>query len=295
MKDNSIIAITYADSEFRRAGRALGVRVLTKGIDKFILYRRDDLSPEFLERNLGTLQHKRGAGYWIWKSQIIRQTLDFVKHGELLLYLDAGVLLKRSGQELSDLVTDDKIHVWSHRHERLGDWTDPKVLSKLKFSESLKSSPLIMGGAILARNTENFRDFVIEWGKLCEKPELLHPDSSPSYSVPENIVWHRHDQSLLSVLVALNPNRFVVHREDSDRFDMHRMFDIHRNTRIKTKGLVFSFPELRRFRVKITRALPNRIASSLKVIWYEHKRKSIPSIEAQRVQSYIRQRVSKRD
>lgn len=295
MKDDSIIAITYADSEFRGAGRALGLRVLSRGIDKFILFRRDDLNQEFCKRNFETLQHKRGAGYWIWKSQIIKQTLDFVKHGDLILYLDAGILLKSSISDLSGLVKDNKIHVWSHRHESLGDWTDPIVLSKLKLPENLKSSPLIMGGAILARNTENLRDFVIKWGKLCEKPELLHPDSFPSYSAPENIIWHRHDQSLLSVLVAMDPDRFFVHHEDSDRFDMNRMFDIHRNIRIKTMELVFSFPRLRRFRVKVVQALPKSTVSYLKVRWYERKRKAITSIEAQRVQSHIRRRVSQKE
>ena len=39
---------------------------------------------DFIEKN------KRGYGYWLWKSYIIKKTMDMMKDGDILLYLDSG-------------------------------------------------------------------------------------------------------------------------------------------------------------------------------------------------------------
>jgi hypothetical protein len=40
--------------------------------------------------------NKRGYGYWIWKSQIIKQHMDLLNDGEILLYCDAGSQLNNT-------------------------------------------------------------------------------------------------------------------------------------------------------------------------------------------------------
>ena len=34
--------------------------------------------------------NKRGYGYWIWKPYLIKKTMDNMKDGDILLYLDCG-------------------------------------------------------------------------------------------------------------------------------------------------------------------------------------------------------------
>ena len=39
---------------------------------------------EFIEQN------KRGYGFWIWKPYVIKKTMETMKEGDVLMYLDCG-------------------------------------------------------------------------------------------------------------------------------------------------------------------------------------------------------------
>ncbi len=64
-------------------------------------------------------------------------------------------------------------------------------------------------GIILLRNTKNSRDFIEEWLKNCEDPELLTDIPSPE-EYPD-FRDHRHDQSILSILYNKNPQKYHLY------------------------------------------------------------------------------------
>ena len=41
----------------------------------------------------------RGFGYWIWKPQVILQSLRMMDKGDVLLYADAGCVLNNLGKK----------------------------------------------------------------------------------------------------------------------------------------------------------------------------------------------------
>jgi hypothetical protein len=87
--------ITFGShGNFIDAANRLGAQVKASGLFNTItVVTGDDLKRDvtfwkthksFIESN------PRGYGYWIWKSYIIKQQMDKLKNGDLLLYLDCG-------------------------------------------------------------------------------------------------------------------------------------------------------------------------------------------------------------
>lgn len=45
-------------------------------------------------------KHKRGAGYWVWKPEVLRLNLEKMEYGDILMFVDSGCEL---GNELPSL------------------------------------------------------------------------------------------------------------------------------------------------------------------------------------------------
>ena len=50
------------------------------------------------------LKNPRGSGYWIWKSQIILQTLEKMEKNDMLIYIDSGSTLNIRGGNASSSI-----------------------------------------------------------------------------------------------------------------------------------------------------------------------------------------------
>ena len=50
----------------------------------------EDLSINFQEKYKELLSLPRGGGFWIWKFDVIEQTMATMQEGHFLVYLDAG-------------------------------------------------------------------------------------------------------------------------------------------------------------------------------------------------------------
>ena len=61
--------------------------------DKTTLFTEDDLKSDvdFWSQHSNFIEHnRRGYGYWLWKPYIIKKTMEEMKDGDILLYLDCG-------------------------------------------------------------------------------------------------------------------------------------------------------------------------------------------------------------
>jgi len=76
------------------AGKRLIEQAKSTGyFDKIILYTDKHLKNDkkFWNQHSNFIsKNKRGYGYWIWKSYIIKKTMELMKDGDILLYLDCG-------------------------------------------------------------------------------------------------------------------------------------------------------------------------------------------------------------
>jgi len=149
---------------------------------------------EFIEKN------KRGYGYWLWKPYIIMKTMETLKVGDVLLYLDCGCEIdinkKNKLIDFFELVKTEKI-IANTKSDRQDKYTKMDLLVEMNETEY---SCMIEAGAILFFVCKKTYDFVKEWYQLC--CEYHNIDDSPSLLENSvNFVEHRHDQSVFTILI----------------------------------------------------------------------------------------------
>ena len=262
---NKIHVFTFATQNFLQMRKTQGICSIHRGFDSFNSFSNSDFQSDFKEKNFTTLSLERGSGYWVWKPYIILLATRIYPHEEALLYLDSGAIPIRDSSLYKSLIRDDRIHVWVEEDSRIINWTDPNVLSALSGEQDFTDAPMVWAGALLARNSQNLTHFLLQWQKLCENPSYLHPETLDGYTKESGYIWHRHDQSILSILVAQNPHLFVVHSLN-DGHPSAKYFDRHRNLGITYVLSVFSFPKIRQFRRKLVSRLPRHLRIFLRSV-----------------------------
>jgi len=263
--------ISYSDESFRKAQRTQGLKALMLGFRTLRFFQESDLSGEFRIKNQKSLSYSRGAGYWVWKPEIIRISIQS-STGKPTLYLDSGIIMKEQAKAFEDLASDGKIHVWKLAGQKAQHWTHPLVFEKLTWAKKYCESPMIDAGAILLSDNQITVEFLEIWSSLCGDPELLHPETDIETIGSSDFVWHRHDQSLLSLVVARNPEWFEVHESNSGRDAWERYFFRHRNRHLSGFLFVVTGENVRSLRSKALRIVPKKMRSKL-IVMYNKKQK----------------------
>jgi hypothetical protein len=148
-------------------------------------------------------KHKRGFGYWIWKPYLIMKTINQMKDGDVLLYLDCGCELDLSEKkyllDYIDIVKQDKIiGCDTHCIEKV--WNKRDLIDFLDMdNDEYLTTTQHQAGALMIFVCDKTRHLVNEWYMLaCDYHTI---DDSPSIlpNYPE-FKEHRHDQSIFSLL-----------------------------------------------------------------------------------------------
>jgi len=258
-----IHAITFANQEFSRMAKILGLKIIDTGFQSFRVYTSEDFSDEFRLKNCETLKFSRGAGYWVWKPHIIQLAASQLPANDLIAYFDAGTIPRVPIKKFRDLITDDRIHVWQIENSRLREWAEPSVLLQLNCPVASYDSRVVQASGILARNSSLLRNFLNTWQDLCDRPEFLRPETLPDYSKGEGFLWHRHDMTLLNIIISKHPEWFIVHGADTNKQDI-KYFYQHRNLHMKYFLVIPTFYTLRIFRNKVVDLFPYLIRVKLR-------------------------------
>ena len=173
---------------------------------KVIVYESRTIDTAFKEKNHSILSLPRGGGYWLWKPYIILSTLSRLKEGDILVYLDSKYYFIESFtlwfysflQTQNIVVFRNKPNGSCHfmKHWCKMDVIQTYDLEKKVFEQD---ELIVWAGFMLLRNTSFTRAFIREWLRMCTYENIT---DSPSI-LPNSPLFreHRHDQSLLSVLI----------------------------------------------------------------------------------------------
>jgi hypothetical protein len=184
---------------------------LVKQVKELNLFKESILyTPEFLKKDLDFWnkhsefinKNKRGYGYWLWKPFIIKKTMENMKNGDILLYLDCGCEVsknkKKELQKCIDIVKKDKIVGTTTCKEK--DWNKMDLIKKLNMNkDEYLNTPQHQGGTILFLICDETIELVNKWYRLgCDYHNI---DDTPSViKNTDNFREHRHDQSIFSLL-----------------------------------------------------------------------------------------------
>jgi hypothetical protein len=203
------VLINYADRRFYRAqrlnqrtGREIG------GFDRAISWRRQHLDSEFRNHNRLILDMDRGAGYWLWKPYITVMTLrNEMSAGDILFYCDSGSQFVASVAPLIELCCARPAKPMLfftledfHTNRR---WTKRDCFYYMDMdSPPYIDFPQIAASYFICRKSEISVAFFEAWLRYAQDPRIL-TDSPNQCGLPNypEFVEHRHDQSILSLLV----------------------------------------------------------------------------------------------
>ena len=80
------IFITYGTKNFDlQKKHIINLAKSSNFFDECISYGPNDLQKSFVQKHENILRLEKGAGFWIWKYQIIKQTIDQLKENGLLI------------------------------------------------------------------------------------------------------------------------------------------------------------------------------------------------------------------
>jgi hypothetical protein len=160
-----------------------------------------DLHPGFRNANK-TFLHGRGYGYWIWKPQIILQTLDRLAEGEVLVYADSGCTINRHGAkrfaEYMQMVRDHPSGIVTFQlPEHLEvQYTKREVFERLGYEHA--QTPQVCATYIIVRRCIASIALLQTWSALTREHKLINDEKF----LPQDprFIDHRHDQSIWSIL-----------------------------------------------------------------------------------------------
>ena len=187
--------------------------------DGIYLYNEDSLDKDFYDHFKARFR-QCGFGYYVWKPQIILQTLSKLEDGDLLQYTDIGCHLNKGGlNRLMDYfnITNESetgllsfVMPWYTEKQ----WTKGDLFDYFSVRDCKEIFPgQICGGIIFMRKCQKSIELMKRFLKVFYDDFSLVDDSaSKSENFPE-FKKHRHDQSVWSILAKINNVPCISHSE----------------------------------------------------------------------------------
>jgi hypothetical protein len=212
---------TFADSGMCRTLNRVKRQVeKAHYFDVVLINNENNLNENFRDRFKEKLiKGNRGFGYWVWKPQIILQTLDKMDEGDFLLYMDAGCCFNRNGisrmNEYFKLAENSPFGMIVFQEAKEAEnknlqvgillesmWTKGDVFDffGVRNNQLFYNTGQMVGGVhVVKKCKESIRIFQ-QWLAVFEAHFDLIDDSPSTSSNFLDFKEHRHDQSILSMI-----------------------------------------------------------------------------------------------
>jgi len=237
--------INYATQNFFKSQKLNSITGIQHGFDSVIQWRPEDIDVSFMDTHGEILSASRGAGYWLWKPYFIEKTLSMVSHGDVVFYSDAGAAFDKDISPLlkSCLDSDEGITTFqlAGGHTE-GEYTRKSVMTEVGVSpDDVRHTNQHMASFCIFKKTTAALEFLEEWISYCQKPEMITDVPSSGDTFPE-FKDHRHDQSILSLLIKKNglspladPTQWGLRHNET--FDSDYFINHHRNNSSITSSI----------------------------------------------------------
>jgi hypothetical protein len=145
----------------------------------------------------------KGYGFWLWKSYLIKKTLDQINNNDILIYCDADCQINENGKrrltEYIDILNSNKENYGLISFQ--SEFTELQYTKKTifdNFQVSDKNMLHCLATVIIIKKNTHSVNIINEWQVNCEKYNLIN-DYTDNEDV--NFIENRNDQSILSILV----------------------------------------------------------------------------------------------
>lgn len=219
-----VFLVTYGNEKFKYSVKRIkkeanGISI----IDDVFCFSEKDL-PLFIKAS-PLFSSSKGGGYWLWKPYIVKKVLEQVEDGDVIIYSDAGNKLiesERWQNYINFLIQHDCVffqykenynYGWSKFNIEYNDspklkfWIKKDAVNHFgkyfKNDEQWLEKSKIFAGFCLFKKTPTSLDLVNQWFEtMLYFPAIVNDlHQNEIHLQISGFAQHRHDQSILSVLV----------------------------------------------------------------------------------------------
>jgi hypothetical protein len=200
--------ITYGNEMYNNSKKRLREESVNSGwFDTTTICGPENLSEDFKHEFSDILKKPRGAGYWIWKYDIIKQQLTKMPNNDILIYLDSGCSINTNGKPRFN----DYIGMLNNSDESIISFQMPHIEKKytnkelfhhfnMNVNDNNGNSGQIMATVLIMKNTENMMKIIDECINVLRTDNLLVTDHYNKIGQCSDFIDNRHDQSILSLV-----------------------------------------------------------------------------------------------
>ena len=201
--------ITYGNSVFENSKQRLLREAKEFGeFDTIRGFGPDDIKRETHSDEFNKiLDMPRGGGYWLWRHDIINDTLETMNDNDFLIYLDAGSTLNIQGKkrfyEYLQLLHESKKGILSFQMKHKEKyWTTKEIFDF--FGESLDgeiaNSGQIINTVLIMQKNSSLLQYMKSYSEIVNNHPLLATDTFNEKQTHEGFQDNRHEQSITSIL-----------------------------------------------------------------------------------------------
>jgi len=195
--------ITYGDEKYEKSKLRIVKQAESLNLfDKIIAYNPTVLTQRTKESSI--MRISRGGGLWIWKPDIIYQTLETMSDGDYLFYCDAGCTLQKSKEwnKYFSILSDYDICALKIFNKNI-NWTRKEIIDFFCKCNGNWLHKRQCCATIIIIKSDFTMKFVKEWlDTMIMHPEFVEDvkEEQMKKQLPE-FIENRHDQSVYSALI----------------------------------------------------------------------------------------------
>ena len=209
MKRPKIHFITYANNAFENSKKRLLDEAHTFGeFDSIKGFGPDDIKREQHNEEFNKiLDMPRGGGYWLWRHDIINETIKNIDDDDFLIYLDAGSTLNQKGKkrfyEYLQILDESKKGILSFQMNLMEKhWTTREIFDFMgeSIDGEIANSGQLLGGILIMQKNTSLLQYMKLYSEIINNHPLLATDIFNEKQTHEGFQDNRHEQSITSIL-----------------------------------------------------------------------------------------------
>lgn len=237
--------ISYGNNRFKNSKVRLKKEAEnTNWFDSINIYGPEDLDEDFKEDFKDVLNKSRGGGYWIWKINIILKKLKDINDEDILIYMDSGCKINKSGEErfkeYINMLKDSELgfisfQLCKNRSER--NWTTKEIFNyfNVDINSDMAINNQYFAGILIMKKNQHLKKILDLTLKTYYDNPLLITDHYNKNSQLKCFKDNRHDQSIFSLIRKIHGS-IVISDETRYRHKKKRMSSLDRQIcRLKWK------------------------------------------------------------
>lgn len=181
-------------------------------------YNEKSFDKKYWKKYKNRFKLRRGYGYWMWKSYLVKRELENMSNDDILIYMDAGCTINKNGvkrfHEYLSYVKKTKCGILAFLQESFIEnvYTKSDLFNYIGClnNKNITETPQFWAGSFIIRKCDYSVSFISKWYDLCHNHFYLITDSPSLIKNSSDFIENRHDQSAFSVLLKSFYKPYII-------------------------------------------------------------------------------------